>query len=305
MARNVKTRKASRTKEAGRPARWWASFDGAARFRAVRRAAGITLAVALVVFAVVGFDRLDEHVRSRIEARLSTLENEADVRFLDLPDELVALATGDLAAAANGTLRSVDWTDDALCERIAVALSDLGWVEMVNFVRRTGPVRFDVSCNYRVPYAMVQFDGRFYLSDAGGVRLPGVYRYDPTYFLVQGVVSAPPPNGTLWGGADLQAGLTMIAALGDEPFAHQLPAVLVQNYGGRVDPHATHIELATDRQAGGRIRWGTAPGREVEENTIAQKIALLRANFRDTGRVDANRRVIDISTYPDRFTEPG
>ena len=68
MARNVKTRKASRTKEAGRPARWWASFDGAARFRAARRAAA-----------------LDRHPACLEEARLRGAPR-AVVRALDRDD---------------------------------------------------------------------------------------------------------------------------------------------------------------------------------------------------------------------------
>ena len=66
----------------------------------------------------------------------------------------------------------------------------------------------------------------------------------------------------------------------------------------------TNVELATDR-AGGRIRWGSAPGLEIEENLPGQKLALLRQNFINTGRADADHPVIDVSTFPDRFTVPG
>ena len=81
----------------------------------------------------------------------------------------------------------------------------------------------------------------------------------------------------------------------------KVPAIL---YGGRRDPRACHIELMTD-QAGGRIRWGSAPGSELEENGVQQKLALLRENFSKTGRVDARHAVIDVSTFPDRYTIPG
>ena len=74
--------------------------------------------------------------------------------------------------------------------------------------------------------------------------------------------------------------------------------------GGRVDGSASHIDLATD-QDDGRIRWGSIPGAEVEENGVDQKLALLRANYRDTGRADAHHPVIDVSTFPDRFAVPG
>jgi hypothetical protein len=98
----------------------------------------------------------------------------------------------------------------------------------------------------------------------------------------------------------LQAGLKLLRIVAAEPYFDQIAGILVDNYSGRSDPRGSHVELLTDRH-GGRIRWGSAPGRELEENSIAQKLALLRQNFTSTGRADANRLVIDIATYPDRF----
>jgi hypothetical protein len=121
---------------------------------------------------------------------------------------------------------------------------------------------------------------------------------------VQGVGRPPPESGARWQGKDLQAALAVLTALRQEPFGSQITGVLVENFGGRVDPMRSHIELATDR-AGGRVRWGSAPGQEIEENSVEQKLAILRANFRDTGRADAHHPVIDVSTFPDRFTIPG
>ena len=92
--------------------------------------------------------------------------------------------------------------------------------------------------------------------------------------------------------------------IGRETFAMHITSVSVKNYAGRSNPRASHIELVTDR-AGGRIRWGSPPGFELEENTLTQKLAILRANYAQTGRADAHHDIIDISIHNDRYTVPG
>ena len=130
--------------------------------------------------------------------------------------------------------------------------------------------------------------------------LPGTYTFHRTWKLIQGVRETAPLPGARWGGADVAAGIAVLDRILREPFADQITGVMVDNFGGRVDPNASHIVLATDR-AGGRIHWGSAPGSELVENTVEQKLAILRANFRDTGRADADHPGIDISTFADRF----
>ena len=122
--------------------------------------------------------------------------------------------------------------------------------------------------------------------------------------MIQGVSESAPTPGEIWEGADLQAGIAIWVTIGREAYVDQITSVRVKNFGGRVNPRATHIELTSDL-SGGRIRWGSAPGFELEENTVAEKLAILRANFLQTGRADAGNRVIDISTYVDRYTISG
>ncbi|UCF32609.1 MAG: hypothetical protein JSV78_09780, partial [Phycisphaerales bacterium] len=194
-------------------------------------------------------------------------------------------------------------TDDRLCREMAALAGTVGWVRDVVAVRRTHDARFEVKCTYRLPFALVQQAGEFILVDREGVRLPGTYLYDERMTLVQGVEGDIPEFGEAWEGEDLRAALQLIAIIEREPFANQVLAVLVGNYGGRCDKRKAHIELATDR-AGGRIRWGSAPGEEIEENSVEQKLAILRANYQRSGRIDENHPVIDISTYPSRYTVP-
>jgi hypothetical protein len=121
--------------------------------------------------------------------------------------------------------------------------------------------------------------------------------------VIQGVTSPPPGPGEVWDAPDLSAAGAVVDLLQDELFAGQITAVLAHNYGGRENSREAHLSLATDRP-GGQIAWGSPPGEELAENSAAQKLAILRDNFRRFGRVDANRQIIDISIHPDRFTTP-
>ncbi len=277
----------------------WRRLDEKVRRRLLRAAACLLAVGAAVAGAGVGLSKLEAHV----EAKLLDRFPRAAVVFMDLPDRMRPLAESSLLESVTDLLEG-NWLEPALCRQLAERIRDVAWVRALNAVRRTPDGRFEVSADYRVPAAMVQQQGVFTLVDQDGVRLPGRYRFDPRWPLLQGVRGPSPDVGRKWEGADVAAGLAVVEALAGEPFRTQITAVLLDNYSGRANPRASHVELATDR-TGGRIRWGSAPGFEVEENTLEQKVAILRATFSQTGRVDAEYPVIDISTFPDRFIVPG
>ncbi len=280
---------------------WWRfgeSVDWSTMGRSMRIVGVLVLVATAGLAAAYGLTNLDAHVDQQL-AQQSSLS----VAFVDLPDELVEFARDDLYGSVSG-LMSADWTDDALCREMAARVEAVSWVAQVEYARRRGDGRFEVSCRYRRPFAMTQDGREFFLVDREGVRLPGSYQYDSAWPLIQGASAPVPDAGQPWPGKDMKAGLTVIDLIARMPFAGQVTAVLVENVGGRVAPRRSHIELATDR-AGGRIHWGSAPGMEVEENSVEQKLAILTANFRRTGRADADHAVIDVSTFPDRFTIPG
>jgi hypothetical protein len=278
---------------------WWRSLEPQRRRRAVIGTAVSFFLLVSMTAAVIGLNRLEAYV-DRLKL---THFPQARVSFIDLPQALESLATPDL-------LRSVEdlfdhrWTNLELCPIMAQRLSRVGWIESLHFVRRTSGALFEVSADYRLPAAVVQNKEEFFLVDRQCVRLPGVYRHDSKIPLIQGVQAHAPEPGGVWPGDDLRAGLAVLAMVQGEPFARQIRAVMVHNFGGRVNPLSSHIELATDRP-GGRIRWGSPPGHEVEENTIEQKLTLMRVNYRNTGRPDANHPIIDVSMYPNRFIVPG
>jgi hypothetical protein len=291
-------KKKSKRRIRGRSKGWWASLDGRQKKRALFGAAVFLGISGVTVLGLIGVDRLEAHVN-----RLRLARAQGVARFVDLPARLAELAEHELRDSLSHLIDR-PWTNDRLCRALAERLGESGWVAEVKSVRRLPDASFDISCRYRQPVAMVQQEGEFYLVDRAAVRLPGVYRYEPSWLIVQGVAQPAPAPGRVWEGDDLRAALVLIGIAEREPFARQITAVLVGNFGGRMDALRTHLELATDR-AGGRIRWGSAPGSEFEENSIEQKLAILRHNFRQTGRADANHPVIDVSTFPDRFTIPG
>jgi hypothetical protein len=277
----------------------WSSIEEGTRRGIARTSLFVVATVAVAAGASYGVTRLDSHTEELILSEV----DQPTFTFVDLPRSLVALAGADLEASLDG-VRDHKWTSDHMCQTVADALGDVGWIAKIDSVRRLPAGRFEIRATYRVPEALVQLEEYFLLVDRAGVRLPGRYAYDPMWPIVQGVAANPPTPGSVWDGDDLRAGLAVIHELSNEPFANQITGVLVDNFGGRGNPRASHIEVATDR-AGGRIRWGSAPGFEQEENLVAHKLAILRRNFQRTGRLDAGYPVIDISTFPDRFTIPG
>lgn len=191
--------------------------------------------------------------------------------------------------------------DPALCRKVTETLQADPWIARVRHVRRYADGVLQVSVDCRTPLAMIQQHNDFYLISDDGVRLPGRYSYKPSFVVVQGVAGEAPEPGQSWTDPEVQAALGIIKRLSDTPFFEQITGVIVENYAGRRDKRQSHVQLATS-PGGGRIDWGSAPGQEVEENTVEQKVHLLLENYRRWGRVDAGHAKIDISTFPDRFT---
>ena len=275
---------------------WTLSSRGRRKLLATFAMAG---SIGLIGGGYVGLKRLDAYVD-----RMLLLDRpDPVVEFVDLPKELYSLANYDLQKSLFDVLGR-DWTDDRLCAEMATRVATVGWIGKVHHVRRTGGGRFEISCRYRNPAAIVLHQQAGYLVDADGTRLPGTYVQHPAWHTIFGVQAPPPQPGARWEGDDVRTGLSVLSVVQSEPFAQQIVGVAVENHAGRHDPRTGHVELVTDRP-GGRIRWGSAPGMELEENGVGQKLALLRKNYLDTGRADAGHVVIDVSVFPDRYTVPG
>ncbi len=142
-------------------------------------------------------------------------------------------------------------------KRAVDALEVSPWIETVYGVRRTshGPVH--VSARYRQPVAVVEGADGYHLVSDRAVRLPGLYlRHqleDLDLPVIVGVGAAPGRAGDVWPGSDLQAGLSLIQWLGDQPYLKQIQCIDVS---GRDRQGRPHLVLRT-RQ--GMVRWGLPP----------------------------------------------
>lgn len=286
--------KNKKRKSVGSPRHRWLP-NPAATLKVARAILVVSLAGGAIGGSAYGLMQLDRSLRADLLARL----DRAVPVYPDLPQGMAFLADADLDQAIQPVLDG-DWTDAALCRRAAEAIAKVPWVRIVRSVRRFGDARLEIRCTYRLPAALVRCDAGYCLADQEGVRLPGRYAHDAGWPIIEGVAEPTPAPGSPWVGRDLRAGLTTLALLLRETFAHQVAGVSVENYEGRRNPSRAHIVLLTDR-AGGRVAWGSEPGLEIEENTVGQKLAILRETFRKTGRVDAGFAVIDVTTFPDRF----
>jgi len=189
--------------------------------------------------------------------------------------------------------------DDDLARRIGESLAANGWIERVRRVEKFADGRIELECAFRRPVAVVHQFPNYYLIDAAGVRLPGTYSGTGTLPLIQGVKAAAPPPGRIWQADDLTAGLQLAALLAGQPYAEQVTGVSVHNFAGREDPHQPHLRVFTAPDhlgtVGGVVLWGSAVGREIEEATPAEKLEILAANWKRTGRIDAGLSWIDVS----------
>lgn len=267
-----------------------------------RRLVYALLAVFGMGAAVFAAGRGAEVLRTRVEQTLMDRRPFPLVDFSDLPPQLSVLAQAELEDSLLSLLDG-PWTDDRLCRKMTERLEAVGWVSAVRKVKRYNDGRFVIQCDYRVPVALVQYGQEHFLVDDEHHRLPGLYRADSTWQVIEGIATKPPVPGTPWNSADLRAALQLLKGLRSEPFAHQIAAIEIGNFKGRKNAAAAHVVLRTQHNDG-RIRWGSAPGTEIEENTLRQKLAILRENYISTGRADAGHAVIDVSTLPTRYSIP-
>lgn len=291
MAVRRKTkREATKARQPAITAAWLSGAWRHAR-RPLLQVAGLALFLAMSAAILRLLDaRVNAQLVERTRPRLE---------FPAVPPPIQDLVTEDLSRRLLPLLPR-EWTGDGLCAALGEEARRCGWVSELHAVRRRSDGVFVIAARYHEPFAMVDMHDGYALVDRAGVRLPGTYTFHRTWKLIQGVRETAPLPGARWGGADMAAGIAVLDRILREPYGDQITGVMVENFGGRVDPNASHIVLATDR-AGGRIHWGSAPGTELVENTVEQKLAILRANFRGTGRADADHAGIDISTFADRF----
>jgi len=291
-------RKPSRSHGRLRLGRIAGAFGQAARGR-FRGLLHFAAALVIVTGVMLGLGALEEHVCALPEYDLPVT-----VTLLDQPAWLDQEQVGEMLAG----LPQIRFLDDDAARIVADRVSQSGWVARVKRVERLRGGRLEVSCDYRQPMAVVQRGASFHLVDARGVCLPGVYAGPGDFLIIQGVRADAPAAGQGWDAADLAAGLRLARLILPEPFAGQIGAISVHNYGGRESAGEAHLALLTRPDAyhggWGRVLWGSGPGEEIEEPTAGEKIRLLRANYQQCGRIDAGAPWIDVSISPGEYRKP-
>jgi hypothetical protein len=250
--------------------------------------------VALVLGARWGLKRMEDHVQ-----RLPQCNPAPRLELVDLPDWAVTEGWAPRFASAVELDETTEWRDESLPRRIAEAFAQCGWVKSVRRVAKAPDGSIRVSCEFRRPIGMVQTARGFIPVDAEGIRLPEVYdRLSPGWIMIRGVESPPPAVGEAWSAADLAAGTKLTKMLSDQPWGNRVTVIDVSNFRGRHDRRRHHIEFTTD--TGMRIRWGSAPGEEIEEPTPAEKLR----NIGEKLQTRPNRAWIDVSVFEDRVLVP-
>ncbi len=164
-----------------------------------------------------------------------------------------------------------------------------GWITSdLTLIRQDdGVVR--VSGTWRVPVAAVRFNDRDHLVTRSAELLPLSYAQGSSGFkVILGVPSPPPEPGKVWLGGEVQAGLKLLAHLAAVQGVHQIASVDTTEF-------ATTRSLTIVTDLGNRILWGGpvdafSPG----QAPTTTKLARLSRLFREHGRVDAGRAVLDV-----------
>lgn len=170
------------------------------------------------------------------------------------------------------------------------ALMKTGWFDQRCVITRDPDGVFHIDGDWREPVAAVRYGDQDYLVASKGERLPPSYQPDGSGLkAVIGPEIAPPERGDEWIGGDVQAGLALLGFLRTMPFYHQVSAVDVSEYNAR-----KRLFIVTDR--GSTIVWGGEPGAfHPGQARDEQKRTRLLVLFRESGRIDQGRDVLNVS----------
>ena len=251
------------------------------------------IVIALVTGAwVLGQRHLKEYVSRNRTA-------DPQIVLHDAPAWMSPALRQELCASVASSIDADPMNHDSL-QLAANLLQTNPWIEQVEHLVRDSDGQIQLHAAYRQPVALIEYGPRYLLCDANGRRLPAVYTFEDVSRLglavIVGVPSAPPRDGQRWPGKDVTAALRVAALVAAEPFAEQVRAVDVANYGNRLTAGRAQIRLLTDLgRRGIGVNWGRAPGQEqFYEADTKTKLRHLRAIHRKYGSIDAGGRVVDV-----------
>jgi len=306
-------------------ARRFARKDDKPPSGAGKAVARVVAVVIVAAAAALGFSALEGRVLTGgIGARPTTVR----IVLTEPPDWMPqSLAAQLTASLARGGL-------DYYNKRLTAAVFDRAkanpWVRRVIRVtkRRSDDPSVavvEVQAVFRMPVARIHAPTGYAYVDADGVRLPArqvprwasvgpgrsgrsyyISRADVPrdrrvsrihYIIIDGVQSPPPPVGRRWPGDDIAAGLRLIALIAAKPYAYQISAVDVRNYGGRLLEDQPHLRMYAQlgRNRPTDIRFGRFPRSDGDYNVRpARKLSYL-----DEYAADHGGRLAGINRYLD------
>ncbi len=184
------------------------------------------------------------------------------------------------------------------------------WVRRVISVERVRTPTYQkivINAEFRMPVGWVSYNNQYFLIDDEGVRLPGEYtdaeRAKMGRLLVIAGIQFPhlesdptpaaPAPGEKWDTPDAKAGQDLMKILSAQPFSHQIAAINMSNYDGRVDKLAPQIVLDTVFSTS--VYWGRPANDErFYEVSLKAKILALKEIFTQYSRIDAGKPYVDI-----------
>jgi len=295
--------------------------------------AWVAAVVIVAVAAALGFSALEGRV---LTGSIGTGPTAVRIVLSDRP----AWMPGPLAAQLTAWLArgGLDYYNKRLTAAVFDRAKANPWVRQVIRVtkRRSDDPRVavvEVQAVFRMPVAKIYTPTGYAYVDAEGVRLPAgqvpqwasadqstpgvsgrtyyLRRCDVPprqrawrihYILIDGVQAPPPPVGARWPGEDLAAGLRLIALIAAKPYAYQISAVDVRNYGGRLLDDQPHLRMYAQlgRSRPTDIRFGRFPRFDGDYNVSPER----KISYLDEYAADHGGRLAGINRYLDlRYDE--
>lgn len=254
--------------------------------------------IAVVACAVWGLER----IKARVYASPAYQPAAVRVVLADPPDWVVREKWQDRILASVSVPRPENWMDEQLVVRLSDRIASSGWVKAVNRVSKRMDGTIEIAADYRRPIAMLLTEQGYVPVDRDGYRLPEVYERVDTnsgWIRIRGVASPSPRVNMAFdekSAPDAVAAVRLAALIFEQGWdiSSRISAIDVTNFRGRQDHRDCHIKLWTPE--GTLIKWGSAIGEEIEENTPAEKLAQITVMLKRGGP----QAQVDVSTLPNR-----
>jgi hypothetical protein len=283
------TRKKSKRSTPRRPKHDWART-----WRVASPILGGVCVLALGMGMTFGVERLDQDARRLLAGTPMTVELEGPVSTEGLrwvpQDQLDALISQSQRLLAGRDPMNVQALGD-----VGQMLERSGWLSGPPRVERVGRDRVRIQADWRVPAAVVRHNGRDHLISWEGLVMP--LEFAPGAAEVRAILGAGLAPGDpdrssrylkVWPGSDVQAALSLLRLLSEQPYFHLVGAIDVGPLARR-EP----MEIITPMET--RVVWGAPPGEfRPGEVTTEVKLARLSSLFRRDGRIDGNSLRMEI-----------